>query len=147
MTKYAGKETKSQYREIDNDGLIKEMCNRLLNEEMNAVEQVKFDMEYLQYTDYVNPNMSDDYYIVTEYTYGKDVTKPTFTIRRICDGEEIKSKIRQSNIFKAQPFGEFSVLRIDKFVYSFKRRPVNGEWVVTDEQECVLEEYEVVKNE
>ena len=147
MMKYAGKETKSQYREIDNNGLIKELCNRLENEELNVVEQVKFDMEYLQYTDYTNDRMSNDYYIVTEYSTGKDVTRPVFVLRRIFDGEEIKCKIKQSNIFKTQPFGEFSVLRIEKFSYSFKRKPVNGQWVVTDEQECVLEEYEVIKSE
>lgn len=147
MTKYAGKETKSQYREIDNQGLIKELCDRLKNECMNIVEQVKFDLEYLEYTDYTNPQMADYYYIVTDFTTFKDAAKPTMVLRRICDGEEIKTRIKQSKIFKSQPFGCFSILKIEGFTYVFKKKLINGEWKDTDEMEPVLEEYEVMRNE
>lgn len=147
MTKYAGKETKSQYREIDNQGLIKELCGRLKNECMNIVEQVKFDLEYLEYTDYTNPQMADYYYIVTDFVTFKDAAKPTMVLRRICDGEEIKTRIKQSKIFKSQPFGCFSILKIEGFTYAFKKKLIDGEWKDTDETEPVLEEYEVMKNE
>ena len=147
MTKYAAKETKSQYREIDNQGLIKELCSRIKNEDMNVVEQVKFDMEYLQYTDYVNPKMSNDYYIVVDFKTYKDATKPVLILRKLCNGEEIKTRIKQSQIFKTQPFGLLSILKIEKFAFSFKKKLVGGKWVDTDEQEAILERYEVVKNE
>lgn len=147
MTKYAGKETKSQYREIDNQGLIKELCDRLKNECMNIVEQVKFDLEYLEYTDYTNPQMADYYYIVTDFVTFKDAAKPTMVLRRICDGEEIKTRIKQSKIFKSQPFGCFSILKIEGFTYAFKKKLIDGEWKDTDETEPVLEEYEVMRNE
>lgn len=147
MTKYANKETKSQYREIDNQGLIKEMCGRLKNEDMNIVEQVKFDIEYLQYTDYANPKMADDYYIVIDFKTYKDSAKPVLNLRNIKTGEEVKTRIKQSNIFKAQPFGQFSVLKIQRFAYAFKKKLVGGQWQDADEQEIVLEEYEVIKNE
>lgn len=147
MTKYAGKETKSQYREIDNQGLIKELCGRLKNECMNIVEQVKFDLEYLEYTDYTNPQMADYYYIVTDFVTFKDAAKPTMVLRRICDGEEIKTRIKQSKIFKSQPFGCFSILKIEGFTYAFKKKLIDGEWKDTDETEPVLEEYEVMRNE
>lgn len=147
MTKYAGKETKSQYREIDNQGLVKELCDRLKNEDMNVVEQVKFDMEYLQYTDYINPKMSEDYYIVTDFKTYKDPAKPVLILRKVFNGEEIKTRIKQASIFKAQPFGQFSILRIQNFAYAFKKKIVGGQWQDSDEQEIVLEEYEVIKNE
>ena len=145
MTKYANKETKSQYRELDNEGLIKELCGRLKNSSMNIVDQVKFDMEYLQYTDYVNEEMADYYYIVIDFQTYKDPAKPVVILRRICDGEEIKSRIKQAKIFKQQPFGCFSILRIDGFTYEFKKKLINGEWKSTDETEPILEEFEVVK--
>lgn len=147
MTKYAGKETKSQYREIDNRGLIKELCSRLDDECMNIVEQVKFDLEYLEYTDYTNPQMADYYYIVTDFVTFKDAAKPTLTLRRICNGEEIKTRIKQSKIFKLQPFGRFSILKIECFAHTFKKKLINGEWTNTDETEPILEEYEVIRNE
>ena len=147
MAKYAGKETASQWRELDNQGLIKELCDKLENKPMNVVEQVKFDMEYLEYTDYVNDKMAEEYYIVVDFKVFKDSTKPTLLLRRICDGEEVKTRIKQSSIFKNQPFGQFSILRIEGFTYEFKKKNVDGNWVTTDETEPILEFYELVKNE
>ena len=114
---------------------------------MNVVEQVKFDMEYLEYTDYVNDKMAEEYYIVVDFKVFKDSTKPTLLLRRICDGEEVKTRIKQSSIFKNQPFGQFSILRIEGFTYEFKKKNVDGNWVTTDETEPILEFYELVKNE
>ena len=145
MAKYAGKETKSQYRELDNQGLIKELCGKLENKPMNIIEQVKFDMEYLEYTTYINPQMADYYYIVINFTTYQDATKPTLILRNINNGEEIKTRIKQSKIFKAQPFGQFSILKIDGFTYEFKKRMIDGKWQSTDEIEPILEEYELIK--
>jgi DNA polymerase-3 subunit alpha len=145
MTKYAGKETKSQYRDLDNQGLIKELCNKLEDKPMNVVEQVKFDMEYLEYTTYTNSQMADYYYIVIGFTTYQDATKPTLILRNINNGEEVKTRIKQSKVFKAQPFGQFSILKIDYFTYEFKKKMVNGKWQNTDETEPILEEYELIK--
>ena len=146
MTKYAAKETKSQYRDLDNQGLIKELCNRLKNESMNIVEQVKFDMEYLEYTTYTNPQMADYYYIVVGFTTYNDVTKPSLVLRNINNGEEIKTRIKQSKIFKTQPFGQFSILKIEGFTYEFKKKVVDGKWESTDETEPILEYYELIRS-
>ena len=145
MAKYAGKETKSQWRELDNHGLIKELCNRLQNESMNVVEQVKWDMEYLEYTDYINNKMTEDYFIVTSFVTYKDPTKPSVVLRRICNGEEVKTRIKQSNIFKSDPFGLFSVLRVEGFTYEFKKKVVDGKWTDTEELEPILVDYETIK--
>ena len=147
MTKYSGKETKSQYRELDNQGLIKELCNKLENKPMSIVEQVKFDMEYLEYTTYINSQMADYYYIVIDFVTYNDPCKPTLVLRNIHNGEEIKTRIKQSKIFKSQPFGQFSILKIDGFTYEFKKKVVDGKWQSTDETEPILEYYEVIKNE
>lgn len=145
MQKYAGKETKSQWRELDNAGLIKELCCRLDNNQLNVVDQVKAEIEYLGYVNYVNPKMADDYYIVTSFVVYKDECRPSITARRICDGTEINTRIKQANVFKESPFGLFSVLQIEGFTYDFKKRKVDGNWISTDEQEPILESYYVVK--
>ena len=145
MQKYAGKETKSQWRELDNAGLIKELCCRLDNNQLNVVDQVKAEIEYLGYVNYVNPKMADDYYIVTSFVVYKDECRPSITARRICDGTEINTRIKQANVFKESPFGLFSVLQIEDFTYDFKKRKIDGNWISTDEQEPILESYYVVK--
>ena len=145
MNKYAGKETKSQYRDLDNDGLINELCNKLENKSLSISEQIKFEMEYLGYAIYTNPKMADYYYIVTEFSQYNDASRPYFTLYNLKTGESIKSKIRQSKTYKEQPFGLYSVLDIKGFVYKNKTKLVNGEWQKTEELEPILETYEVVK--
>lgn len=145
MEKYSGKETKSQYREIDNDGLIKELCSRLDNKSMSISDQVKFDIEHLEYTDYVNEKMANNYYIVVDFTTYKDPCRPSVILRRICNGEEIKSRIKQSKIFKEMPFGLYSILRIDDFTYTHKKKKVGENWIDSDELEPILEQYDVMK--
>lgn len=145
MEKYSEKETAAQYRGIDNDGLIKEFCNRLENKSMSIVDQVKFDLEHLEYTDYVNHKMANDYYIVVSFITYKDPCRPNVVLRKICNGEEIKTRIKQSKIFKESPFGLYSILKVDEFAHVHKKKKIGDAWVDSDELEDVLEQYEVMK--
>lgn len=145
MQKYAGKETKSQWRQIDNQGLINELCNRLENKSLDIVSQVRAEMDYLGYVNYVNSNMADDYYVVVGFVTYKNPCTPNLVLRRICDGEEIGCRIKQSKVFKETPFGMYSILKIEGFTYDFKSKKTNGEWQKSDEREIVLENYERMK--
>lgn len=147
VKKYSNKETQSQYREIDNIGLLSELCNKIENKSMNVVEQMKFEKEYLQYIEYINPKVSDDYYIVIDFKTYKNSTQPYLIVRNISSGEKLKTRIKRSNIYKSKPFGEFSILKIYGFIWDFKRKKVGDDWIITDEKEPILEEYEVIKNE
>ena len=143
--KYSNKETVALFKEIDNTGLIKELCNSLENKPMGIIEHIKFEKEYLEYVTYQDQNVDEDYYIIIDFIQGKDVTKPRFVARQIKTGQDIKSRIKKSKIFKENPFGLYSVLRISEFDKEFKKKPVNGEWIVTDETEDILNNYEVIK--
>ena len=146
MAKYAGKETNSQYRDLDNKGLINELCSRLPNESMSVIEQIKFEMEYLEYTTYVNPEFADHYYVVLNFKTFTDPTKPHFTLRQIKTGEEIKTRIKQSKLYRENPFGELSILSINNFTYKNRTKKIGEEWVETDELEPIVTDYEVIKN-
>ena len=148
MQKYAGKETKSQYRELDNRGLMKEMCNRLENESLNVVEQVEAEMEYLGSCSYTNPKMGDNYWIVVEFDDSRSSTRPYVTIRRIKDGEEINTRIKRASVFERKPFGLFSVLYMENVSYEHKKRKTDdGKWVDSDTTEPILSNYDVIKKE
>ena len=112
---------------------------------MNIVDQVKFDLEHLEYTDYVNEKMADDYYIVVSFITYKDPCRPSVVLRKICNGEEIKTRIKQSKIFKESPFGLYSILKVDEFAHVYKKKKIGDAWVDSDELEDVLEQYEVMK--
>ena len=145
MSKYAAKETKSQYREIDNNGLIKELCSKVENKPLSITEQIKFEIEYLGYAVYTNPDIADYYYIVTEFEQYKDASRPYFTLYNLKTGESIRTKIRQSKIYKESPFGLYSVLDIRGFTYKNKTKLIDGEWCKSEELEAIVETYEVVK--
>lgn len=145
MSKYAAKETKSQYRELDNEGLIKELCSKVENKPLSITEQIKFEIEYLGYAVYTNQNIADYYYIVTEFTQYSDASRPYFTLYNLKTGETVKTKIRQSKVYKENPFGLYSVLDVRGFTYKNKAKLVNGEWAKSEELEAVVETYEVIK--
>lgn len=145
MKKYSAKETPALFKEIDNLGLISYLIEKCPNKPMGIIDHIKFEKEYLEYVTYVNDTVHEDYYIIVDFIQNKDVSKPRFIARSIKTGEEIHSRIKQGKIFKEHPFGLFSVLKIKEFDKEFKRKPVNGEWVVTDEIEDILTDYEVVR--
>lgn len=146
MKKYSGKETVSLYKDIDNVGLIEELCSNVENKKMGIIESMKFEKEYLEYIVYTNENVSPLYYMVTDFKTYKDTTKPYITARQIRTGKEIKTRIKQGRIFKEDPFGQWSVLKINDFAQEFKKRPnAEGKWEVTDELEDILTEYEVIR--
>ena len=145
MKKYSSKETTKIYKDIDNTGLIAELSKRVENKSMSVVDQVKFEMEYLNYVIYTNPKVHESYYIVTDYKTFKESRKPYITLHNVRSGDEIKTKITSVKVYEKAPFGLYSVLRVNELTPQFKKKNVNGVWTVTDETELILTDYEVVK--
>lgn len=145
LKKYCGKETASQWRDIDNEGLIKEMCRGVSNECLSLVEQIKCEMEFLGYVDYINKNIDDSYYIVIEFDDSRNATKPYVTLYRICDGEKIQTRVTKTNVFKNNPFGLLSIINMPVTTYEYKKIKVGDEWVDSDELRPVMADYSVIK--
>lgn len=145
VKKYAGKECSTQYTNLDNVGLLKELTLRLDNEPMPVIEQIKFEMEYLQYAVYANKDIAPYYYIVVEYKVFKNATKPVVTLYNLSTGTEVNTRIKQSKIFRQNPFGLYNILKIEGFTEEYKQKYIDGEWRSTDETELILESYEVMK--
>lgn len=146
VKKYSNNETPSLYKDIDSIGLIKEMAqsfDRSLN--INIIEQMKSELEYLGYIEYKNSKVNKDYYFIKECKVTKYSTA-TLIIRNINNGEEIPIRIKSSKVFKTNPVKKFNVIKIYKMREYFKKRPNSeGKWVAINETEMILEEYEVIK--
>ena len=143
--KYSEKETEKQYSQIDNIGLLSELTSRLENKPLNVVEQIKFEISYLEYVVYTNPKINEQYYIVTEYKTFKEVRKPYVTLHNLKTGEDVKTKIKSVKVYENAPFGLYSILKVKDFTMTPKTKNINGEWVQTDELEPILTSYEVIK--
>ena len=146
VKKYAEKETAKQYSKIDNIGLLNELIQNIPNESMKVQKFAKFQKEYLNYVTYVNPKIPDDCYIVVDFVVNKDTTKPRVVLRKIKTGEETKTRIKQSNIYKNNPFGCFSIIQIEGFTWDYKKKLIDGDWKQSDELEPIMEEYIVIKD-
>lgn len=144
VKKYSNKETAKLYKEIDNVGLLNAIVDRLPNEPMPLIEYLKFQKEYLQYVVYSNNDINKDYYIVVDFVVGKDIAKPRLLLHNLKTGKETKTRIKQSRIYKENPFGEYDILSIQGFTWDYKRKCVNNNWIITNELEPILEEYEVM---
>ena len=145
MTKYSGKETPSQYRDIDNVGLIKELSGQINNESLGIVEQISSEVEFLGYANYTNKDISDNYYIVTNFDDSKSATRPMCTLYKICDGEKIDTRVNRSEVFKRNPFGLFSIINMPMTTYEYKKIKDGDKWVDSTEMRIVMAEYEVIK--
>lgn len=145
VKKYSEKETAKLFREINGIGLLKELVNDIPNKSMNVQDQVKFEMDNLEYVEYFNHEIDYRYYIVLKITTNKDPRKPRMVLRCLNDGEEISTRIKRGNHFIEDPFKQYSILRIDKLDKENKVRPdENGKWVKIDEYEDILNDYEVM---
>jgi hypothetical protein len=143
LKKYSNKTTESLYKELDMIGYLKEIVEKIEDKPLSIKNQVKLEMEYLGHTTYTNDQASDKFYIITEIIIYTDKYKPYLNLHNIKTGEDMKTKIKDSNIFIENPFRLYSVLKIKEFKYQKKKSCVNGKWLVTDEDEPILTEYEV----
>ena len=143
LKKYSNKITKSLYKELDMIGYLKEIILKIPNKSLAIKEQVKFEMEYLGYTNYTNDQASTIFYIIIEYKIYSDKYKPYVTLHNIKTGETMNTKIVDSQIFIENPFKLYDVLKIKEFGKQKKSVNINGKWKKTNETEPILTQYEV----
>lgn len=141
ISKYASKSTKSQYKEIDNVGLIKEMSKGIKNKELSIKEQIGFELTYLEYIEYKNSNAPKDMYYVSEIKFYNDKTKPYLQLYNLRTGETLKTKITQGKRFIENPFKQGNVLNVLEFQERYKSKMINGQWTKTNEKEKILTQW------
>lgn len=141
LLRYTEKETTKLYKDIDTLGYMKEFTSTFENKPLSVKEQVKFELEYLEYTTVLYPQAQPNLYIVVEYKVYKDKTKPYILLRSLKTGENLKTKVTSGKKFVAQPFELSSILQVHEFKSQYKRKLVNGEWIKSDEIEQILDEW------
>lgn len=143
VRKYAEKETEKQFSQIDNTGLISALAQNIVNKSLSIKEQIKSEIEYLEYITYKNPKAPDDMYYVVECKFYKDKTKPYLYLYNLKTGEYLKTKITAGKAFAETPFKEGNVIHVKEFGERNKMKKVGGDWVRTDEKEKVVKKWDV----
>lgn len=130
------KETTAEKRLVE----LKEFELSQENKNLDAKSQVQSEKESLGFESSVYPNVSENIYMVTEID---DKYTPKLRMYRLKDGLCITMKCKKNDI-KLNPFGEFSVIKVQEITKKNKTKKVDGEWVKTDEKEIHLTSWTVV---
>ena len=147
IKKFSDKETAKQYRDINNKGLIKALCKQIPHKSLSIIEQIKFEQEMLGYIEYVNSEIPNHFWIVTEFKTYNNNSKPYVTVRRLQDGYTVKTKIKKAKTFDANPFELYSILIFENLSNEKKHKKIDDKWVEIDETEPILNTYEVLRKE
>ena len=145
LKKYCNKETAAQWREIDNKGLIKDLCSQINDESLSVVEQIDVEIQHLGYAIYTNKDISENYYIVIEFDNSKNATRPRCILYNINSGKSIKTRINRSEVFKNAPFGLMSIINMPVVTYAHKKVKIDDKWQDSEEVEPIMCNYEVIK--
>ena len=144
ITRYSAKETEKLYKEINIIGLINEIIRNIPNKPLPIQLQMEYEMKYLEYIVYKNPDVDYGYYFVSEFKTYKNKNMPYLTLYRIKDGIQFKTKIAKSFVFEQNRFKLYSVLGNVQLNQVPKRKFVNGKFELTNEKELVLSDYVVL---
>ncbi len=144
MKKYSKKETEKLYKELDIDGLVKELIVSIPNKPLGIKIQMKYEMEFLEYVIYKNDKVSENYYFVVDFKTYKNKMTPYLMLYRIKDGVQVKTKITKASMFEEDPFELYSVLGKVEFREVKKKKFINGQYISTDEKELVISNYELL---
>lgn len=143
LLKYTNKETEKLYKDIDIISYIKETAKIIEDKPLSVKDQVKFEIEYLEYTTVKYEKADENLYIITEYKTFKDRTKPYVTLRHLKTGDDLKTKVKNGKVFSENPFKLFDVLHVLKFKTQKKMKNTGGQWIRSDEDEEILDEWVV----
>ena len=143
LQKYAGKQTAKLYKDIDMIGLISDMVKTIPDKMLSIKGQLKAEVEYLGSPITTYKTAPKDFYAVVEYKTYSDKLKPYCTLYNVRSGEIIKTKVKDKNFFALAPFELYDLLKVVKWKTQKKTQLVGGEWKKTDEDELILNEWEV----
>lgn len=145
ISRHAGKETAKLYKDINMSAVISELSSNIPDKSFSVKEQIQFEVEKIQHVSYTNPEVSNKFWAVVHIKTYSDETKPYLTLHNIQTGEKKSTKIKKGNNFIENPFGLYSIIKVDNFAEYPKTKQVGGKWVSTGEMQDILENWMVIQ--
>ena len=132
----SGKVSDKQFTNVDWLGIVKELADKVPNEEYGVLQLVKFQYEVLNYVDYIDESIDWRYVVITNLNTSYS---PKFNAYSINKGKIVEMKVHKNkpkfdkeveNSFNEIPFEDGDILYINKVRKQPKKQKVNDEWVV-----------------
>lgn len=142
--------TKCLYKDINTVGFIKDICEDIDYKAVTISELIKYQIEFLGYVDYVNPELDIRLIAVTKL----DTTySPRFTAICLKNGSNCEMKVNKTkNIknksivtsFKDKPFEEGDIIYMKKCSMKPKQRKTDDGWeIVPNEFNWFIDDYDI----
>ena len=132
----SGKVSDKQFTNVDWLGIVRELADKVPDEEYGALQLVKFQYEVLNYVDYVDESIDWRYVVITDLNTSYS---PKFNAYSINNGKVVEMKVHKNkpkfdkeveNSFNEIPFEDGDILYIKKVKRQPKKQKVNDDWVV-----------------
>jgi DNA polymerase-3 subunit alpha len=146
--RFATKTSEAEFKGLDGYKLLTNI--QYNGNIMSVKEKIKYQQEYLSYIDYTDPNINQNYIVVTNLNTNYS---PKFTAYRLKDGKTVNLKVRKNkkgdynvkNSFKDTPFEDGDILQMLRCKAEPKAKFIDGGWKrdYTD-KEWWLYEYKVI---
>jgi DNA polymerase-3 subunit alpha len=144
ISKYSKKETPKLYKEVDMISLIQKASESIEDKSLSIQEQIKEEMEYLEYVSTIIPEMKD-FLFVKEFKVYKNTSRPYLLLHDISNGEDFRTKVTNENNFDAKPFDQGDIIMNPMFKEKEKIRKIDNKWVKTGLMERILEDWSTIK--
>lgn len=132
----SGKVSDKQFTNVDWLGIVRELADKVPDEEYGILQLVKFQYEVLNYVDYVDESIDWRYVVITDLNTSYS---PKFNAYSINNGKVVEMKVHKNkpkfdkeveNSFNEIPFEDGDILYIKKVKRQPKKQKVNDDWVV-----------------
>lgn len=132
----SGKVSDKQFTNVDWLGIVRELADKVPNEEYGVLQLVKFQYEVLNYVDCVDESIDWRYVVITDLNTSYS---PKFNAYSINNGKVVEMKVHKNkpkfdkeveNSFNEIPFEDGDILYIKKVKRQPKKQKVNDDWVV-----------------
>lgn len=133
------KETEKMFTQIDTIALLNKIIEVIPNKSIPIEQIFESHLEYVGYIDWKDSTYDDKVCVVSNIKTNK--WNNTFlTLYRINTGTSMTMKV-DKNYFFNKPLNKFDIIKVATISEKFKRIKKDGEWIVSEEKEYILESY------
>ena len=145
VKEFAGKETEKMFIQVDTVSLLNKIIEIIPNKSIPIEQIFAAHLEFVGYIDWRDTSYDDKVCVISDLKTNKWGTVFA-TLYRINTGTSMTMKV-DKRYFANKPLEKFDIIKVATISEKFKRRKVEGKWIVTDELEYELSSYSKIIKE
>lgn len=145
VREFTVKETEKMFTQVDTTALMYSMIRDIPNKSIPMKDIFTAHLEFVGYIDYKDTSYNERICTITEIKENRYGTV-FVTLYKLCTGTSLTLKV-DKNYFSKKPLTEYDLIQVGTIDQKYKRRKVDGKWVITEDKEYILTSYSMVVEE